>query len=317
MGDIAKRVVAGIVTALVVGVCLPAARVLAGENPPQDAFVMKLYDGDIPGAVASEDLETIRDPEHPDTFIQKVTYPTLTGYLPNPELATGVAVVICPGGGYGGVSIVKEGYQVAERLQSQGIAAFVLKYRDPLDATMADKKFGPLQDVQQALAKVRSNAQQWHLNADKIGVMGFSAGGHLASSAAVHFNDPVLSSLAPDEVRPDFQVLIYPVISFDDAIGHLGSRTNLLGDPAGQKWIDYFSNDTQVNAQTPPAFLVHAGDDGSVVVENSLSYYRALKASDVAAGMLILPSGGHGFGMRNPVDWFATMLQWMKSEGIY
>lgn len=292
--------------------------VIGASDPMQNAsFSIKLYEGEIPGAIATQDLETIRDPEHPDTFIQQVTYPTITGYLPSPDKATGVAVVICPGGGYGGVSIVKEGYQVAERLQSQGIAAFVLKYRDPLDATMSDKKFGPLQDVQQALALVRENSKKWNIKSDKVGVMGFSAGGHLASSAAVHFTDPVLPALTPEQVRPDFHVLIYPVVSFADSIGHLGSRANLLGKAAESEWQAYFSNDTQVTAQTPPAFLVHAGDDHSVVLENSLSYFRALKSHDVAAGMLILPSGGHGFGMRNPVDWFATMLQWMQAEGVY
>ncbi|MCP8899621.1 alpha/beta hydrolase [Gilvimarinus xylanilyticus] len=283
----------------------------------QEPLTMDIYAGAIPGALKSDDLEHARDPDHPDTFLQKVTYPTLTAYLPEPDIATGSAVIICPGGGYQGVSIVKEGYQVAERLQSEGVAAFVLKYRDPLDKTMADKKFGPLQDVQQAIAMVRAKADQWRLKSDRIGIMGFSAGGHLASSAAVHFADPVLERLSPEQVRPDFQVLIYPVINVDSDIAHQGSRTNLLGVGEPSEWWQYFSNEQQVTTQTPPAFLVHAGDDGAVRVENSLRYYQALHAQDVPAGMLILPQGGHGFGMRNPVDWFATMLQWMKSEDLY
>ena len=283
----------------------------------QEPLTMDIYAGAIPGALKSDDLEHARDPDHPDTFLQKVTYPTLTAYLPESDVATGSAVIICPGGGYQGVSIVKEGYQVAERLQSEGVAAFVLKYRDPLDQTMNDKKFGPLQDVQQAIAMVRAKADQWRLKSDRIGIMGFSAGGHLASSAAVHFADPVLERLSPEQVRPDFQVLIYPVINVDSDIAHQGSRTNLLGAGEPSEWWQYFSSEQQVTAQTPPAFLVHAGDDGAVRVENSLRYYQALHAQDVPAGMLILPQGGHGFGMRNPVDWFATMLQWMKSEDLY
>ncbi|MDO3383130.1 alpha/beta hydrolase [Gilvimarinus algae] len=275
-----------------------------------------LYDGAIPGSVASEDLEKVRDPSHPDTFLQRVTYPTLTLFLPAKDKATGTGVVILPGGGYRGVSVVKEGYQVAERFNEQGIAAFVVKYRDPLDANMADKKVGPLQDAQQALVLVRNKAAEWGIDPAKVGIMGFSAGGHLASSVAVHFNDPVLSDWTAAQVRPDFQILVYPVISFDDSIAHTGSRTNLLGEPAEPQWQAYFSNETQVTAQTPPAFLIHASDDTAVVVENSLRYYEALRAKDVSAGMVILPSGGHGFGMRNPMDWFAVMSEWLAVEGF-
>lgn len=263
----------------------------------QEPLTMDLYANAIPGAHKTDDLEHARDPDHPDTFLRQVTYPTLTAYLPEADIATGSAVIICPGGGYQGVSIVKEGYQVAERLQSEGIAAFVLKYRDPLDQTMKDKKFGPLQDVQQAIASVRANASQWNLKSDRIGIMGFSAGGHLASSAAVHFAEPVLDTHSAEQVRPDFQVLVYPVINFDSDIAHQGSRTNLLGAGEPSDGWRYFSSEQQVTAQTPPAFLVHA--------------------QNVPAGMLILPQGGHGFGMRNPVDWFATMLQWMQAENLY
>ncbi|MDO3384397.1 alpha/beta hydrolase [Gilvimarinus sp. SDUM040013] len=278
--------------------------------------VMDLYTGDIPGSIATDDLEVVRDPSHPDTFIQRVTYPTMTVYLPARDKATGTAVVILPGGGYGGVSVVKEGYQVAERLNEQGVAAIVLKYRDPLDANMQDKKFGPLQDAQQALVQVRDNAQQWGVNPGKVGIMGFSAGGHLASSVAVHFDDPVLPHWQPGDVRPDFQVLIYPVISFDESIAHMGSRRNLLGDSPTEELIDYFSSELQVTKDTPPAFLAHSGDDGSVVVDNSLTYYKSLQDNGVSAAVVVMPTGGHGFGMRNPIDWFEVMIDWMGAEGF-
>lgn len=291
-----------------------------GSGFDQSPTVYPLYKADessgIPNARASIDLETVRDPANPDTFLMQVTLPTMTAYLPDASLATGTAVVICPGGGYRGVSIVKEGYDIAQRFNREGIAAFVLKYRDPLDATMADKKFGPLQDVQQAIGLVRENAARWNIDANKVGVMGFSAGGHLASSAAVHYNDPVLERWQAADLRPNFQVLVYPVVSFTGEVAHKGSRTNLLGENFNAQWQQYFSNETQVTEATPPAFLVHAGDDGSVPVENSLDYYRALKSNNVSAGMLILPSGGHGFGMRNPIDWFATMNQWLQEEGF-
>jgi len=181
---------------------------------------------------------------------------------------------------------------------------------------MEDKKLGPLQDVQQAIALVRENAARWNIDSAKVGVMGFSAGGHLASLAAVHYSDPVLQRWSASQLQPDFQVLLYPVISFADDITHQGSPNHLIGELVSKKWQDYFSNETQVTQNTPSAFLVHAGDDGAVPVESSLRYYQALKSHHVSAAMLILPRGGHGFGMRNPIDWFATMSQWLQQEGF-
>lgn len=276
-----------------------------------DGDVIPLYAGDIPGARATPDLEKIRDVEHPDTFLQQVTFPTLTAYIPEADKATGAAVIIAPGGGYGGVSVVKEGTEVARRFNALGIAAFVLKYRDPMDATMADKKFGPLQDVQRALFLVRQNAGRWHLDERRIGIMGFSAGGHLAASAAVHYQRPVLDKWTPAQVRPDFQILVYPVISFRDDITHRGSRRNLLGENPEPQWLSYFSNETQVTPEVPPAFIVHASGDEAVPVENALVYHQSLRAAGVEAALLILPGGGHGFGLRNPMDWFATLEQWL------
>lgn len=287
-----------------------------GVSDPAEGQVISLYDGVIPGAKLTEDLEKVRDPAHPDTFLQQITFPTLTAYIPAAEKATGTAVIIAPGGGYGGVSVVKEGVEVAHRFNELGIAAFVLKYRDPMDVTMDDKKFGPLQDVQRALYWVRQNADQWQLDPERIGIMGFSAGGHLASSAAVHYPRPVLEEWTPAQVRPDFQILVYPVISFEDDITHRGSRHNLLGENPQPQWLAYFSNETQVTSDAPPAFIMHAGDDKAVPVDNSLVYYRALQAADVEVGLLILPAGGHGFGLRNPIDWFAALEQWLQAQGL-
>lgn len=279
----------------------------------RQAEVIALYEDGIPGARMTPDLEKIRDVEHPDTFLQQVTFPTLTAFLPAPEKATGTAVIIAPGGGYGGVSVIKEGEEVARRFNRRGIAAFVLKYRDPMDATMVDKKFGPLQDMQRALVLVRQNAERWNLDTQRIGIMGFSAGGHLASSAAVHYHRPVLDAWTPAQVRPNFQILVYPVISFDDAITHRGSRRNLLGENPQPQWLSYFSNETQVTPDAPPAFIVHASGDEAVPVENALVYYQALHIAGVEAGLLLLPGGGHGFGLRNPIDWFATLEQWLDT----
>jgi acetyl esterase/lipase len=275
-----------------------------------------LYEGKIPGSITTENNEKVRDKNHPDTFIMDITQPTITAYLPSPELATGTAVVILPGGGYAGVSIVKEGYQVALRLNQLGIAAFVLKYRMPLSQSMIDKSIGPLQDAQQALFWVRNNSEKWRIDPTKIGIMGFSAGGHLAASAAVHFSQPVNSDLAQQNVRPDFQILIYPVISFAANITHEGSRDNLIGPELNPKQVEYYSNEIQVSDATPPAFIVHAGDDGAVPVENSLVYYQALHKHNISSQMLILPSGGHGFGMRNQYDWFQDLTFWLGNMGL-
>lgn len=305
---------------LIISLTLLMSCVHRSAHQPDDADdgvkIDPLYQGDIPGSVAKRDLEDVRDPSHPDTFIRKVTYPTLSVYLPPKSSATGTAVIIMPGGGYGGVSIVKEGYEVAERLNKHGIAAIVLKYRDPLDETMADKKFGPLQDAQQALIRVRKNAAEWNIDPAKVGVMGFSAGGHLASSAAVHYKTPVLKHWSSAAVRPDFQILVYPVISFRDPVAHAGSRQNLLGKSPEEYWIEFYSNERNVRAGAPPAFMVHATDDQSVIVENSISYYVALKQHSVSASMLVLPEGGHGFGMRSSIDWFAVMIEWLSAEAF-
>ena len=278
--------------------------------------VISLYQGAIPGAIQTTDLENIRDVNHPDTFIMDITDPSITAYFPDPTIANGTAIIILPGGGYSGVSIVKEGYQVAERLNQLGVTAFVLKYRMPLTQSMTDKSTGPLQDAQQAIRLVRSNSQKWQLDPNKIGIMGFSAGGHLAASAAVHFDHAVNDELAQYNLRPDFQILIYPVISFMPQITHQGSRDNLIGPGLDPAQLRYFSNELHVYSRTPPAFLLHAGDDQSVPVENSLVYYQALHQHKVPAQLLIVPSGGHGFGMRNQFDWFNDLGRWLDNMAL-
>ena len=221
-------------------------------------------------------------------------------------------MVICPGGGYRGLAVDKEGDAIARRLVSLGITAFVLKYRMPSDETMHNRQFGPLQDVQQALQVVNSHAAEWQLDSTKIGVMGFSAGGHVAASAAVHYQRPVLPTLSAAMLKPAFQILIYPVISMDPQITHPVSKALLIGEDASAADIDYFSNDRQVNTDSPPAFIMHANDDVNVSVENSLRYYRALMACQVPVQLLLLPAGGHGFGMYHDYDWFQSMAMWLK-----
>lgn len=223
-------------------------------------------------------------------------------------------VIICPGGGYSIAAAGHEGTDVARYLNSIGINALVLKYRMPNDANQPDKTIAPLQDVQQAMYLARTNATAWGIDAGKIGVMGFSAGAHLAASLATHYADVKIPMEQTVSLRPDFQVLLYPVISMTD-IGHRGSRDNLLGKTPTENQIRYYSNEQHVNSVSPPAFIVHANDDKVVPVQNALIYYKALRDQKVEAKLLLFDKGGHGFGMQNPeekVQWPEQMKIWLE-----
>ncbi len=277
-----------------------------------------LYSGKIPNSLKAEGEEK-QDPKNTSIqFLIKISRPTLTIYLPPKEIANGAAIVICPGGGYGGVAIDHEGFKIAEEFNKIGVAAFVLKYRMPDNKAMPDKTIGPLQDAQQAIKTVRERAKEWNINPGKLGIIGFSAGGHLASTAATHYNQQVLENKANVNLRPDFQILIYPVISFADSLTHSGSRDNLIGRNAGKEKVDLYSNELQVTKETPPAFLVHAQDDEVVKVENSLRYYESLHRNKIPAELIIYPKGGHGFGLNNtttPDKWFDHCKNWMAAMG--
>lgn len=280
--------------------------------------VLKLYPTGIPNEIPGPDTEKRSDDGV--VRISNISIPTLAVYLPPKEKANGIAVVICPGGGYGINAIRHEGTDVAEQLNKAGIAAFVLKYRLPSDKTMKDKAIGPLQDAQQAIRIVRQRAREWNVNPSKIGIAGFSAGGHLASTAGTHFQKVLIDNPENISVRPDFMILLYPVISFQDDIGHKGSRTNLIGPSPGKELIDLYSNELQVTRETPPSFIVHAGDDAAVKVENSLRFYEALNHNGVPAELFVYPKGGHGFGLVNPTSpdrWMDRCLDWMKSNAWF
>lgn len=251
--------------------------------------------------------------------ISNVQTPGIEVYLPTQQIATGKAVLIFPGGGYGILAYDWEGTDFAKWLNSQGIAAIVVKYRLPLSTSLTDPKEVPLLDAQRAIRLVRQHAEAWHINPKQIGVMGFSAGGHLAatlSTAYLHRAIPAQDGIDELSARPDFSILVYPVISFQDAPTHGGSRKNLIGDPANPELVQRFSNELQVTSNTPPTFLVHAQDDKAVPLENSLLYYQALHAKGVKAALHIYPTGGHGFafgmGIGAVSNWRTVLLDWME-----
>lgn len=251
-------------------------------------------------------------------MLNKVTVPTLTPFFPEKGKANGTVVIICPGGGYQNLAIKSEGFDVAKEFNKIGVTAFVLKYRLPSDLIMADKTIGPLQDAQEAMLIVRSHATEWGINPAKVGIMGFSAGGHLASTAGTHFNHVVVEDKAHLGVRPDFMILMYPVITFGDW-AHKGSKNNLIGKDAPQELVDLYSNEKQVTANTPITFMVQAADDKTVPVQNSLMMYDALLKSNVKAEMHIFPEGGHGFGLNNrksKAHWFDWCITWMDTNGL-
>jgi acetyl esterase/lipase len=281
--------------------------------------VMPLYGDSIPNSRPG------KDEEHSETAagtghisLSKVSHPTLSVFMPEKDKAIGMAIIVCPGGGYSHLAIGHEGFDVARKLNEIGIAAFVLKYRLPNDGTMLNKELGPLQDAQRAIQLVRQHAGSWGIDPGRVGIMGFSAGGHLASTAGTHFTKAVIANKENISLRPDFLILLYPVISFTDSLAHKGSRDNLIGANPSEAKIREYSNEEQVTAYTPPAFLVQAGDDRTVKVQNSIVFYQALTQHGVPAELHIYPKGGHGFGLHNPTtkdDWIERLRNWLDANG--
>jgi acetyl esterase/lipase len=274
--------------------------------------MIPLYPGKIPNSTGAPEEETTNEAK---SKFYKVSNPKLYIYLPNKEVDNKAAIIICAGGGYGELNIKREGYDVAEAFNKAGVAAFVLKYRLPNDKLIADKTIGPLQDAQQAIKTVRDSAAKWKIDPNKIGIMGFSAGGHLASTVGTHFNEMLIDNPSQTSLRPDFMILVYPVISFKDSIAHVGSRTNLIGKAPSQELFQKFSNELQVSKQTPPTFLTHGTNDVVVVVDNSIRFYQALIKNAVPAEMHIYAKGAHGYGATPAFDeWFGRCLHWMKAN---
>jgi acetyl esterase/lipase len=280
--------------------------------------ILDLYPGKIPGAkpvpATYKEIDVVKDGKI--TNGTKVSRPTLTMYQPEASKANGTAVIICPGGGYSHLALGHEGEDVARKFNEYGVTAFVLKYRLPSDSIMTDKSFGPLQDAQQAIYLLRKNAAAWKINPSRIGIMGFSAGGHLASTLTVHYADVKIENKEKLSLRPDFAVLIYPVLSFISS-PHTGSVKNLIGANGSDAQKEYFSNERHADANTPITFMVHANDDATVPVENSILFNQALVKNKVPVETHLYQGGGHGFGLNNQTttdQWFDKLTAWMKAN---
>ncbi len=282
--------------------------------------VIDIWNGEVPGAIQNDKFKQNIDTKVDWLTKESITEPRLYMYPAPAEKATGTAVVICPGGSYVGLAIQHEGFQMAQWFNDLGITAFVLIYRLPDDAIMENKSIAPLQDGQRAMRIVRSHAKEWGINPEKIGIMGFSAGGHAASTLSTHYNEKVYESDDTTSARPDFSLLIYPVISMQEGVTHMESRVNLIGKNPSSEQVDHFSNELQVNANTPPAFMVHSMDDGAVPVQNSINYALALKKCNVSCELHIYQSGGHGYGLGRANDtkstWPEACKKWLLINGF-
>jgi acetyl esterase/lipase len=285
---------------------------------PAQEFTLPLWPaGKVPNYQKTAEVEK-RDTGE-TIKISLVQSPEITIYLPAKRTATGQAVIICPGGGYSYLSYNWEGSDPARLLSAKGITAIVLKYRLPNSKSNITPHLSPLMDAKRAIRLVRANAAKWNIKKEQVGIMGFSAGGHLASTLATHFDGGDMTatdSIERQSSRPDFAVLVYPVVSMTKVIMHAGSRNNLLGANADSSLAKLYSNELQVTKETPPTFLVHATDDKSVPVENSLLFYQALKEANIPAEMHIYPKGGHGFGLAVGKGYLETwtdrLVDWMR-----
>ncbi len=289
---------------LFIGMCLFPFAVQAQR-------IVNLYPGNIPNSKKTK-LKNI--PENPsEGLVRRVITPTLQMYLPEKENASGAAIVICPGGGYSVIVYDGEGINIAKEFAEKGVAAFILKYRLPNDSFQVNTTIAPLQDAQQAIKMVRDSAAVWGIDGNKVGIMGFSAGGHVASTEATHFNKSLIENKSYTNLRPDFQILVYPVISMQDSLTHKDSRRQLLGTNPSKETIDLYSNELQVDKNSPPAYITVAADDKVVDVDNSIIYFEKLRHNKVPVEMHIYEKGDHGFVFRH-LGWMKPLFEWMQSN---
>ncbi len=287
-----------------ISIILPILALVCNLSTGQQPVEMDLWPGDAP-----ESNGLAKNEKGDDYSIAKLYI-----YKPEKQKNTQAAVVICPGGGYAGLAMSHEGHDYAKWLSDNGITGIILKYRLP-----NKNHFIPLKDAQRALRTVRSKAKEWNIDPAKIGISGFSAGGHLASTAATHSDTGNPTATDPLErlsCRPDFAILFYPVITMKEEFTHQGSRRNLIGDGYNAELVKLYSNEDQVTPQTPPTFLITSDDDRGVLPRNSVEFYLSLKRNNVQAVLYVIPDGGHGWGT-NPsksqyLEWSVPLKAWLE-----
>ncbi|MBB6239008.1 acetyl esterase/lipase [Pedobacter sp. AK013] len=277
-------------------------------------LTIPLYQGQVPNAKKTP--ADYREETDSSGLIKNVSIPTMQAYFPAKHKANGTAIIIFAGGGYF-VLAQKKCVEIAKAFTELGVAAFVVKYRLPSDKIMIDKAIGPLQDAQTAIKTVRRRAVEWNINPNRIGMMGLSAGGHLVSTAGTQLNRVVIDNKENTSLRPDFMILLYPVIIYDPDIPR--TRENLIGKNPNPQTLGLYSTNKSVSQVTPPTFLVHAADDDVIPVKNSLQFFDALLKAKVKSEMHILQTGGHGFGIydeENKDSWLVSCYEWMRKNGF-
>ncbi|RFS22726.1 alpha/beta hydrolase [Chitinophaga silvatica] len=286
--------------ALKLGVLIAMLGTAVSVNAQQE---IPLYSDSIPnsiGKLAPEDI------------------PTLTIFKPAAGKANGTAIVIFPGGAYGFLAFKEEGLDVAKAFAEKGVMGIVVKYRLPSDAKMRDKSIGPIQDAEQAMKVVRTHATEWGIDKDRIGVAGYSAGGHLVATLGTRNFKNFIPNNEKVNLRPDFMILMYPVISMQKGLAQEDSKLNLLGPNPSKEKVDFFSNEEWINNNTPPAYIAHANDDAIVTVNNSILFYQNLVKVGILTELHLYPTGNHGFVLQEPTEeWITPMLDWMKRGGWY
>ena len=280
-------------------------------------LTISLWEDNIPNFRQTEETEEVSSTDI--ISIKRVQKPDIAVFLPSKKSASRQAVVICPGGGYVSLSYDWEGTDIAKWFNANGIAAVVLKYRLPSEKSNIIRHESPLLDAKRALRIVRYHSAEWNIDSNRIGIMGFSAGGHLASTLGTHFDygmHDACDSIDKLSCRPDFMILMYPVISMDSTITHRGSLNSLLGQKPAPGLVEYYSNELHVREDTPPTFIVHTADDRTVPVENSLRFYKALKDKNIPVEMHLYPIGGHGYSLGlskgHLSSWTGRCIDWMR-----
>lgn len=291
----------------------PAPLTAPGDNP-QISAPLTLYAGKIPNSIPGPNAE--------ETYLlsgmvrlRNVSIPTCTVYIPVKSKTAHSAIVLFPGGGYTILAWEYDGTRTAQDLLDHGVTVILVKYRLPSDSIMPDKSIGPLQDGQQALLVAREHAAEWDVDPAKIGVMGLSAGGHLAATVGTHFTKAYAENPQNLDLRPTFMVLVFPVITMKKELTHMGSRRALLGENPSDDQVKLFSNEEQVTDQTPPTLIVHASDDTTVDVENSVHFYEALHRHKIPSEAVFFPSGNHGFFSMPRDEWMQLVYSWMTKNG--